>query len=194
MINFNKILENEWEHLVSATKTAKHPFHQFILSNSINNHPDSRTMVLRYVDKQNRKIRFNTDKRSPKYTALLNNNSIAALFYDYARKIQLRIKGNACINNENERRLTWDDMALESKMCYLGNNAPSSILQNYEPNIPIKKITEISDEEYELGYINFVNFEITIDSLDWLYLSSSGHRRVKYTWYENKIVTNWIAT
>ena len=59
MNNFDEILNNEWNNLISATKTAKHPFHQFVLSNSTNNHPDSRLVILRHVAKQNRTIGFN---------------------------------------------------------------------------------------------------------------------------------------
>ena len=91
MENFNNILNNEWGHLIAATKTAKHPFHQFILSNSIENQPASRMVILRNADKDNRLISFNTDKRSPKYSSLLKHNIVAVLFYDSKRKIQLRI-------------------------------------------------------------------------------------------------------
>ena len=194
MDNTDKILDNEWTHLLSATKTAKHPYHQFILSNSINNQPDSRIMILQNIDKKNRRIIFNTDNRSPKYSALINNNFVSVLFYDMVRKIQLRIKGIVILVPEPQRRISWNKMTLESKMCYLGDYAPSSILKEYKPNIPSKKITELNDEEYELGYTNFVKFDIKINSLDWLHLSSSGHRRIQYSWNENKIETNWIAS
>ena len=85
-------------------------------------------------------------------------------------------------------------MALESKMCYMGKFAPSSIINKYEPNIPLKKITEISEEEYNLGFINFINFQIKINSIDWLYLHSSGHKRIMYKCKNNKLITNWLAT
>ena len=194
MDNTDKILDNEWNNLIAATKSAKHPFHHFVLSNTIDNTVDSRVVILRKVDKQKRIISFNTDKRSPKYLKLLKNNQVSSLFYDKKRKVQLRTNGNVYLNNNITQRAIWDNMALESKICYLGKFAPSSIIPNYEPNIPLKKITEISNAEYELGYLNFISFNIIIYRIDWLYLNSEGHKRIKYEWIDDKLNIDWIAT
>ena len=194
MNNFKDILENEWSQLIEATQTAKHPFHHFTLSNSSNNKPESRTIILRHTLPIERKLGFNTDRRSPKFSSLLSNNHIAALFYDIKRKIQLRIIGKVFLNKEENRKKIWDKMALESKLCYMGKFAPSTIIKEYEPNIPLQKITEISKEEYNLGFTNFINFEIIIDSIDWLFLHSNGHKRIRYEWKKNKLSANWLAT
>ena len=194
MEKFNNILKIEWKQLYLGTKSAKHPFHKFILSNSNNNQPESRIIILRSVIEDKGVIGFNTDKRSPKYKALVKNNSVSVLFYDEERKIQLRIKGKTYISSETKRRKTWDEMALESRLCYMGKFSPSSTITKYEPNIPLQKITEISNKEYSKGYINFISFEIIIDSIDWLYLNSSGHKRIKFELNDNNIKSYWLAT
>ena len=193
-MDFQETLEIEWGCLSDSIKSANHPFHHFVLSNSINDVPESRTIILRTINKQKRLIGFNTDKRSPKYKALVKNNSVSVLFYDEERKIQLRIKGKTYLSSETKRRKTWDEMALESRLCYMGKFSPSSTITKYEPNIPLQKITEISNKEYSKGYINFISFEIIIDSIDWLYLHSSGHKRIKFELNDNNIKSYWLAT
>tara|TARA_B100001741_G_C16297685_1_gene479783 strand:- start:29 stop:616 length:588 start_codon:yes stop_codon:yes gene_type:complete len=188
-------LSKEWNELVLGTKSAKHPFHQFVFTNIKNNCPESRTVVLRNVCKEKRMIEFNTDNRSPKYYDLLENKNISALFYDSERKVQLRFNGEANIlNNDSERLIIWEQLTRESKICYMGNFKPSTKLEIYQPNIPSKKITEISNDEYLLGYQNFARIQITISSLDWLLLHSSGHKRIKYEWKGNEQHETWIAT
>ena len=193
-MDFKQTLENECGYLSDGIKSASHPFQHFVLSNSINNDPESRIVILRTINKQKRFIGFNTDKRSPKYNALLNNKNVSALFYDQKRKIQLRIKGNANVADGKKIQSLWDNMALESRLCYMGKFEPSSVIELYEPNMPSQKITEISDEEYALGFKNFIHFKIEIDSIDWLYLHSSGHKRVRYKWDNKKFSASWLAT
>tara|TARA_B100001029_G_C15060367_1_gene457894 strand:- start:1203 stop:1790 length:588 start_codon:yes stop_codon:yes gene_type:complete len=195
MNDFNQILNKEWEQLYNATKTAKHPYHHFTLSNIVNNKPESRTIILRSVDKDKRTIRFNTDKRSPKYKALQKDKHISALFYSLERKVQLRVTGYVQLNKTKlELNTIWDSMERESKLCYMGKFSPSSKIKNYEPNIPLQKITDISDEEYKLGLNNFINIDIIIDNIDWLYLHSSGHKRIKYEWIKDNLNSHWLAT
>ena len=193
-MDFQQTLENEWSHLSDGIKSASHPFHNFILSNSINDIPESRIVILRTINIQKRLIGFNTDKRSPKYAALLNNNNVNALFYDQKRKIQLRIKGKTNLADERKIQSLWKNMALESRLCYMGKFGPSSVIETYEPNMPLQKITEISDEEYTLGLKNFIHFIIKIETIDWLYLHSSGHKRIKYIWDNKKFLASWLAS
>ena len=39
--------------------------------------------------------------------------------------------------------------------------------------------------KYKSGYVNFVNLEIILYKIDWLYLHSSGHKRINYQWIDN---------
>ncbi len=188
-------LSNEWNELALGTRSAKHPFHQFVFTNVKNDSPESRTVVLRNVSEATRIIEFNTDNRSPKYSDLITNNNISALFYDHIRKVQLRFNGKANILKDETEKLTiWNKLTRESKICYMGDFKPSTNLNIYKPNIPSKKITELSNDEYLSGFKNFARIQISILKLDWLLLHSNGHKRIKYEWINGKQFENWIAT
>ena len=62
---------------------------------------DGRIVVLRKSDRQNNLLQFHTDLRSPKVDILNNNNKASLLFYDKEEKIQLRVKVECEINNQN---------------------------------------------------------------------------------------------
>ena len=62
---------------------------------------DGRIVVLRKSDRSNNYLQFHTDLRSPKVEILKQNNKASLLFYDKEEKIQLRIKVNCEINNQN---------------------------------------------------------------------------------------------
>ena len=188
-------LTRELDELVLGTKSAKHPFHQFVFTNITDNRPESRTVVLRNIIKEKQIIEFNTDKRSPKYSELKINNNISALFYDSTRKVQLRINGNANILSDNSKKIQiWENLTRESKVCYMGDFSPSSKLGSYSPNIPKKKITELTDDEYSSGYLNFARIQIVFSTLDFLLLHSNGHKRIKYTWTNGGLEETWLAT
>ena len=51
--NPKKIFSDEWKELQNAVKDASHDYHLMTLSTSTNDKPESRTVVLRHVDKKN---------------------------------------------------------------------------------------------------------------------------------------------
>ena len=49
-----------------------------------------------------------------------------------------------------------------------------------------------SQDESEMCYINFSVIENFIQDIDWLHLVSSGCRRLKITFKNNKLIFEWI--
>ena len=94
-VDFNKILETEFEELNKAIKVAKHDYHTFTFATVDSNKPQQRTVVLRSFDKRKNEIAFHSDCRSPKLNQIQLNCNVSALFYDKGRKVQLRIIGKA---------------------------------------------------------------------------------------------------
>ena len=87
----------------------------------------------------------------------------------------------------------WKLTRLSSRKCYLTESAPSSMTTLPEDGIPehLKGI-DPSQDESEKGYDNFTVIENQIQNIDWLYLASSGHRRLKID-FENFIpIFKWI--
>ena len=192
--NPNEIFNNIKNLLIIGVKDRKHSFHTPVFSNNNgNNSVNSRVVVLRHFDDETMSLWFNTDYRSPKIIQLKKNNYSNFVFYDAKIKIQLRIKTLTKIHNNNDiTAKEWDKTRLFSRKCYLTKKAPSSSTYLAEDGIPENlKGIDPSQEESEAGYKNFTVMENIIQEIDWLYLASSGHRRLKIN-YDKKSKFEWL--
>tara|TARA_Y100000590_G_scaffold459433_1_gene616440 strand:- start:481 stop:1086 length:606 start_codon:yes stop_codon:yes gene_type:complete len=193
--NSESIFKNIIDLLSKAVKNRRHPYHTPVFSNTTTkNLVESRVIVLRKFDEINFLLNFHTDFRSPKILSLKKNNSSSFLFYDQNIKTQLRIKSLAKIHNQNEiSKEAWQLTKLSSRKCYLAKQPPSSKtiiptdsipehLMGIDPNI----------EESENGYKNFCVISNKIETIDWLHLSSKGHRRLLISINNNKNTYNWL--
>ena len=80
-----------------------------------------------------------------------------------------------------------------SRKCYLTTKSPSTISNIAEDGIPKKyKGVTPSNQESELGYKNFSLIENFIQEIDWLFLSSSGHRRINISFNNNTPKFDWL--
>ena len=193
--NTNEIFEDIKRNLSRGVKDRKHDFHTPVFSNiNYQNSIESRVVVLRDFDAENMILNFHTDFRSPKVEDLAKNENSLFVFYDYKLKVQLRIKTISIINNQNlltEEK--WDKTKLFSRKCYLTKKAPSTSTNIPEDGIDISlQGKEPSREESEKGYKNFTVVQNKIKEIDWLYLESSGHRRLKITFKENIKNFEWL--
>ena len=180
--DLDKVYSKIWKLLNSGLQNRDAPFHipVFICANK--NKSDGRIVVLRGIDKKEKKIWFHSDIRSNKVKILKTNPEAMFLFYDKSEKVQLRIRGHAKINYQNNvTKKSWKVTAHMSRQCYLGDKAPG-----LEISAPSSGLTEKVDnlkysiEESEVGYKNFCVVEIFIKSIEWLYLASRGHRRAHF--------------
>jgi len=192
--NHNEIINNIKELLLIGAKDRKHAFHTPIFSNNNGNYStSSRVVVLREFNQEKMTLNFNTDYRSPKIIELKKNSKSNFVFYDAKIKIQLRIKTVTNIHyDDNTASEAWKQTRLFSRKCYLTKKAPSSATMLAEDGIPehLKGIDPTKDES-EIGYKNFTVLENLIQEIDWLYLASSGHRRLKIS-LNNKPKFEWI--
>jgi len=122
---------------------------------------------------------FHTDTRSNKWKELQNNNSISALFYDPSSRVQIRVKGKAILHfNDEMTSEAWQKTSLSSRRCYLIDASPSSF-----STIPTSGLSEEIEQENftlaesEVGAQHFGIVSIQVESLEWLWLNHSGHRR-----------------
>ena len=177
--NLKSIFNRELNYLNDGISNGKNPYHFFYLSTIKDNSSESRTIVLRNINKEPFRIFFNADYRSPKVKQLLKNNECAALFYDNSRKVQIRLKCIATIfHNDLESKKIWDKTPLQSRKCYMGMHNPSKILNNYDPNIPTKYIKmDPEKDDSESGYKNFSYIQLDLKSVDILELHHDGHIR-----------------
>ena len=155
---------------------------------------DGRIVVLRGAFKDKRVLRFHTDLRSSKISALKNNNNIYFLFYNKKRKIQVRAKGVATIHYQNEvTKEAWEKTQVISRKCYLAFQAPGSVSDTPHPGYPKELEGKNPNiEDTEIGFDNFCVIESKINEMEWLYLASQGHRRAKILIKDQEIVTDWL--
>ena len=191
MTERKEILDKIWDELTLGLNSGKHPFHIFSVSTVKNNKPDSRTVVLRAVEKENKSISFHTDLRSKKVLQIKESENICALFYDKDSKIQLRIYGSA--SKETNSLLIkekWNSSKEMSKLCYLNKISPGEVINESKDYLYGKE--ELNN--IELGIKNFSIINIKISQIDWLSLNHEGHQRmlINYT-SNNKIEFDWVA-
>jgi len=156
---------------------------------------DGRIVVLRGAFKDKRVLRFHTDLRSSKISALKNNNNIYFLFYNKKRKIQVRAKGVATIHYQDEvTKEAWKKTQVISRKCYLASQAPGSVSDTPHPGYPKELEGKNPNiEDTEIGFDNFCVIESKINEMEWLYLASQGHRRAKILIKDQKIITDWLT-
>jgi 3-hydroxyisobutyrate dehydrogenase len=171
-----------WKRLVNGAVKSRDPLHTPSVATHSGNDVSLRTVVLRKVIPETKELRFHTDTRSKKWQELTLNPSISALFYDAADRIQIRVKGRAELQLNNEiTTAAWQKTSLSSRRCYLTNFDPSSFTDHPTSGLPEHIEQEnFSLEESEMGYQNFGIVSIKVQNIDWLWLHHAGHRRAYF--------------
>ncbi len=177
--SLNELEQDCWNRLVTGAIKSRNPFHTPSVATLSKGEVSMRTVVLRKALPEERELRFHTDVRSIKWDDLLINPAISALFYDADERIQLRIKGKAVLQHRNDiTAKAWETTTLSSRKCYLTLHSPSSFTDSstsgLSEDIEQEKFTL---SESEVGYANFGIVSIRVQSIDWLWLNHSGHRR-----------------
>ena len=172
--------------LIRAVDDAKSLFHTPVVSSIKNNQITSRVMVLREFDLKDRKMRFHTDYRASKIHHYEENSSATVIGYDPEIKIQIKLQGNISIHYDDETtKLAWDNSTPRSKKCYSVKGGSSKEVSNPEDY-------DIKDFEVEEGYKNFAVLVFHFNSLEFLYLKSSGHRRAIHKW-NDEYDSKWLV-
>ena len=171
-----------WNRLVNGAVKSRDPFHTPSVGTHSGNDISLRTVVLRKAVPESKELRFHTDTRSKKWQELIVNPSISALFYDAADRIQIRVKGRAVLQFNNDITFTaWQKTSLSSRRCYLTNFDPSSFTDHPTSGLPEHIEQEkFTLEESEIGYQNFGIVSIQVQNIDWLWLHHTGHRRAHF--------------
>ena len=172
--------------LIRAVDDAKSLFHTPVVSSIKNNQITSRVMVLREFDLKDRKMRFHTDYRASKIHHYEEDSSATVIGYDPEIKIQIKLQGNMSIHYDDETtKLAWDNSTPRSKKCYSVKGGSSKEVSNPEDY-------DIKDFEVEEGYKNFAVLVFHFNSLEFLYLKSSGHRRAIHKW-NDEYDSKWLV-
>lgn len=156
-----------------------------------NGFPSQRVMILRHVDWLARKLRFHTDARSTKTSTLSERNATSVLFYLPETKVQLRLKGMISITTVgDEIDQAWDNATLFARRAYMATTAPGTAVDQPVSGLPaFIEGRQPTDEDIAPARQNFALLHVEFDTVEWLYLANSGHRRARWRW--NAAATNW---
>ena len=180
--NLEEIQNKYWSMLDDAVTNRASPFRIPVFICAHQNEVDGRIVVLRKSDRDNNLIQFHTDLRSPKVDILKSNNKASLLFYDKEEKIQLRVKVECEINNQNSTtKESWKKTQHISRRCYLTDSPPGTTSKNPTSGM-ISKLEDFdyTMEQSEEGYKNFTVIQCRVKSIEWLYLAAKGHRRARF--------------
>ncbi len=191
--NLTEIKNKYWSMLDDAVTNRASPFRIPVFMCAHQDEIDGRIVVLRKSDRRNNLLQFHTDLRSPKIETLKKNKKGSLLFYDKEEKIQLRVKVNCEINNQNSiTEESWKKTQHISRRCYLTDSPPGT--NSIRPTSGM--ISKLEDFDYtieqsEKGYKNFTVIKCQIKSIEWLYLAAKGHRRASFDIENNK--ESWLV-
>ena len=191
--NLEEIQNKFWSMLENAVTNRGSPFRIPVFICAHQDVVDGRIVVLRKSDRANNLLQFHTDLRSPKVDILKKNKNASLVFYDKEEKIQLRVKVECDVNNQNfTTKESWKKTQHISRRCYLTDSPPGTASENPTSGM-ISKLEDFdyTMEQSEDGYKNFTVIKCNIKSIEWLYLAAKGHRRAKFDLETNKNV--WLV-
>ena len=191
MSKHHQIYTNALNFLTDAVSNRSSEFRNFVFSNLNKGKVESRYIVLRDFIEEDHNLIFFTDKRSPKLISILKNNKTMCLFYSNTQKIQLRVKTESFIlNNQDLIRKYWDEVPLKSRKSYSTKLPPSSF-SNFETD-GLKKGMNFNSIDYWESFKNFSVVENYIKEIDFLSLNPEGHKRARVSFNHKKVIIDWL--
>ena len=184
--NISETLDTADKILTDAVDNSSTLFHTLAVSLFDGKKVSSRVMVLREFDLKKRIMRFHTDHRAEKIQYISNQSSVSVLGYDPALKVQLKLHGNIDVHYDDEiTQMAWEGSSNRSKKCYTVKGGSSKQIK--EPSD-----YDIQEFEPESGYKNFSVLIFSFNSLEYLYLKRSGHRRAIHKW-DDEYNCSWLV-
>ena len=183
--NLEQTLDTADRILSNAVDNSRTLFHTLVLSCFNGVEVSSRVMVLREFCLEKKIMRFHTDYRSAKIKKLKDQKSANVIGYDPALKVQIKLQGEIKVHYDDlVTKDAWQGSTNRSKKCYSVKDGSSKEIEDPE-NYDIKEF------EPEEGYKNFSVLIFSFNSLEYLYLKRSGHRRAIHEW-KDKLESKWL--
>jgi 3-hydroxyisobutyrate dehydrogenase len=146
-------------------------------------------VVLRHCNEEQRMLACHTDARSAKVREAEADPRASWLFYDRERKLQLRLAGLLNIHIDDDfADSRWDSTTDFGRACYNTERGPGQRVPR--PAGAPSLIGNGKDEQ--LARSHFAVIACRIEFMDWLVLSSRGHRRAHFHWREGGWQARWV--
>lgn len=190
----NSTLKAAWELLQRGHQHPASEIRTPVLATlGLDGQANARTVVLRRVEPEKRKLFVNTDSRSPKYSELIANPQGTFVFFDSEVEVQLRIYTEICIHQNNELTYqAWNELPTHGRQIYRTTAPPGRPTPSSTSGLPASQEVH-SPPASNAGYENFIVLEATAKHLDWLHFSKQGHRRATFIWDADDVLhASWL--
>ncbi|SDD69098.1 pyridoxamine 5'-phosphate oxidase family protein [Aquimonas voraii] len=174
------VLDQAWSLLIEGAARRQSPFHQGVLANLGDAGPEARYVVLRRAEREQARLAFHTDRRSPKLGQLQKDPRASWCFF--GEGVQLRLAGRATPCTDGERvEAAWQRTSTFGRRCYTVGNAPGAVLIEAGSGLPAESLQPgLAPALVDLGREHFALVEFQLERIDWLHLAHSGHRRARF--------------
>lgn len=182
--DLDAVLADVWQRLGRAAKDRRAAMHTPVVATlTPDGLPSQRVMVLRAFDRATATLRFHTDSRAAKADQVGSGGPVSVLGYDAGAKRQFRLSGTARIERDTPAaNQAWAEATLFARRCYLADPAPGTVSE-----LPVSGLTadiegRIPEGEHEVapGRANFALLMAQIDTIEFLHLAHTGHRRAMF--------------
>ncbi len=172
-----------WSELVRGVNDRRHGFHTpTVCTADEAGAPQGRIVVLRGASESNRNLVFHTDARAAKCGQL--SAGAAWVFYDAARKLQIRAGGPTALADGVTHDAYWARSSAQSRKCYLVHPAPGTpVGREWSGGFPADLDGAVVPDRArtEVGRAHFAVVQTTVEWLESLWLSRHGHQRARFT-------------
>ena len=173
LIDLSDAEKRIWDLLSQGVVNKRTKFHCPTLSTSKKKKINSRTVILRKVNKIEKILLFYSDKRAKKIDDIKENKNVVVHVYENRYNLQIQLFGKAFSDfNSKHTRNVWETLNGYSKKNYMSKNNPGSYL------VGANEVKYYKDENN--GYKNFVIISIKIDRIECLQLSREGNQRADF--------------
>lgn len=182
--DLDAVLADVWQRLGRAAKDRRAAMHTPVVATVTKTGiPSQRVMVLRAFDRATATLRFHTDARAAKAEQVGSGSQVSILGYDAGAKRQFRLSGTARIETETPAAdRAWAEATLFARRCYLADPAPGTV-----SDLPVSGLAadiegRKPEDEAEVapGRANFALLMADIDTVEFLHLAHTGHRRAVF--------------
>ena len=182
--DLDAVLADVWQRLGRAAKDRRAAMHTPVVATVTKaGIPSQRVMVLRAFDRATATLRFHTDARAAKAEQVGSGSPVSILGYDAGAKRQFRLSGTARIETDTPAAdRAWAEATLFARRCYLADPAPGTV-----SDLPVSGLAadiegRKPEDEAEVapGRANFALLMADIDTVEFLHLAHTGHRRAVF--------------
>lgn len=188
LTNLDDVLQHVWTRLENAVREPDHPFRTLTFGTTREDVPHLRTVAIRAVASDERRLAFHSDRRSQKVDDIEANKHVAWLGWDPEEREQVRLSGTASIHVEDRvADEMWEAQSPSSLGLYRKPSAPGSPIETPDDGRPASAREEpVTREDVEAGRRHFAVIRTQIDKIDWLHLHPDGHSRAEFRFEESE--------